>query len=489
MKKENNNKKKDPGFDMDSVLIWITSLYIKKAKKKKNNDKWELGKKLKILFVGYTGARNTGADVRVAAMVDQFHHVLGKNNIETSVMALDYDLVKIYFENNSNIIHYNSVFFKDLLNAVSKNHMVVLCEGSCFKSKFANALSVLMAGSAGMMDIQGKKAIAYGSEVGDMDKKLENFIQKYCQNAFIISRSAPSHRLVQEMGMKGDLGTDTAWTFEPGPEDWAVNKLKEAGWDGKKPIMGLAVINPFIWPVKPNLMRFLLKNKKLKEMEDHYDKWYFFTYDDERKKQFNYYISSIADAANEFMKEHDVFPVVIGMERLDFNANKELQKKLNFKNGKAPIFCSIDYDGYQMVSILHKLNILLSSRYHAIVLSMIAGVPSGGVTMDERITNIMEERGHLDNLCVWVDENNLKNKILNILNELWDNGDEISEAIYKKIPEYLKKMSYMGKIMKDFVRINFPNIKLPLDPKPDNWRGYLPKLHLKLEDICKKYDS
>ena len=32
-------------------------------------EEWEPGKKLKILLVGYNGARNTGSDVRVAAIV------------------------------------------------------------------------------------------------------------------------------------------------------------------------------------------------------------------------------------------------------------------------------------------------------------------------------------------------------------------------------------------------------------------------------------
>ena len=33
-------------------------------------EKWEPGKKLKLLMVGYNGARNTGADARVAALCE-----------------------------------------------------------------------------------------------------------------------------------------------------------------------------------------------------------------------------------------------------------------------------------------------------------------------------------------------------------------------------------------------------------------------------------
>ena len=49
---------------------------------------------------------------------------------------------------------------------------------------------------------------------------------------------------------------------------------------------------------------------------------------------------------------------------------------------------------YQMVSILRAGHLMISSRYHGIVTSMPALVPSAGVTMDERIRNLMQERGH-----------------------------------------------------------------------------------------------
>ena len=39
--------------------------------------RWEPGEKLKILFAGYNGTRNTGSDVRVQEMIRQVRHVLG----------------------------------------------------------------------------------------------------------------------------------------------------------------------------------------------------------------------------------------------------------------------------------------------------------------------------------------------------------------------------------------------------------------------------
>ena len=87
------------------------------------------------------------------------------------------------------------------------------------------------------------------------------------------------------------------------------------------------------------------------------------------------------------------------------------------KLGGAPIFSSDKLDMYEMVSILRQCDRMLSSRFHAIVTSMPAGVPSAGVTMDERIRNLMRDRGH-EHLLMRVDEQDLGDKIVVALRAL-----------------------------------------------------------------------
>ena len=99
-----------------------------------------------------------------------------------------------------------------------------------------------------------------------------------------------------------------------------------------------------------------------------------------------------------FAESRRVFPVMIGMEMLDHDACARVAEKL----GGAPVFAPDNFDMYQLVSILRACDRILSSRYHAIVTSMPAGVPSAGVTMDERIRNLMRERGHEHLLMRWM---------------------------------------------------------------------------------------
>lgn len=476
-------------LNMDTVTEFLMSLIIEASRFPKilktlkiipSYDKWEKGKKLKILLVGYNGARNTGADVRVEAIVRQFYHILGEENIHIGIMTLDKSLTEAYFKPPTEMIQFSSVFFLGLLKCCNSYHLAVLSEGSCFKSKFANALTTFFFGAAGIMRNQKKPCIAYGSEAGAMDNLLKKFVQHYCKNTYVISRTEPSRKIVEELGLPGDIGTDTAWIFPPGDKKWAEEILKKNGWDGIRPLLGIAVINPFYWPVRPNLFKFI-KMKLLKEKrEDNYDKWYFFSTSLQREKKFEIYLSGIAKAVDGFVEKYNVFPVIIGMERLDYNACYRLREKM--KN-KAPVFWSGEYDGYQMTAILHLLSLLITSRYHARVLSMTNGVPSLAISMDERLENLLRETEHLQDYYISADEVKIGEKLPEMLEKLWNNREKVREEILKTISGYLEKMAKMGKIFKNFLRENFIGIKLRDDA--ENILDFIPPLYLDLEKILK----
>ena len=57
--------------------------------------RWEPGEKLRLLFAGYNGTRNTGSDVRVQEILRQVRHVLGAGNVDFSVMTLRWPLLSM----------------------------------------------------------------------------------------------------------------------------------------------------------------------------------------------------------------------------------------------------------------------------------------------------------------------------------------------------------------------------------------------------------
>ena len=213
---------------------------------------WQPGEKLKLLFAGYNGTRNMGSDVRVAEMLRQIRHILGAENVDFSVMTQNFKFTDGYFEGTRQV-HLPDIFPPFLSDEVPKHHGVVACEGSMFKSKFANALTTMMIGSLGIAAAQNKLSVGYGAEAGHMDPLIAKMCARYCQNSLVITRNEESRTLLRELGVPTELGTDTAWTFEPAPAEYGQSVLRQIGWDGSTPVLVVCPINPFEWPVKASV--------------------------------------------------------------------------------------------------------------------------------------------------------------------------------------------------------------------------------------------
>src|ERR1700747_1063689 len=218
--------------------------------------RWTPGEKLRLLFAGYNGTRNTGSDVRVQEMLRQIRHVLGAENVDFSVMSQDFNRSAGYFDGTRQV-YLPDVFPPFLFGEVKQNHGVIACEGSMFKSKFANALTTMMIGSLGLASAENKISLAYGGEAGHMDALLQSMCQRYVQDSMVITRNVESQTLLSSLGIPTELGTDTAWTFEPHPPEYGRKALRDAGWDERTPILALCPILPFVWPVKASLAKYI----------------------------------------------------------------------------------------------------------------------------------------------------------------------------------------------------------------------------------------
>ena len=111
--------------------------------------------------------------------------------------------------------------------------------------------------------------------------------------------------------------------------------------------------------------------------------------------------------------------------------------------GGMPVFVSDEHEMYEMVSVIRQASAMVSSRYHAIVTSMPGLVPSAGITMDERIRNLMVDRG-TPHLSLEVDDPKLADKTYDILVELIREGDSMKEGIGRCVVKNLERMGQMG---------------------------------------------
>jgi polysaccharide pyruvyl transferase WcaK-like protein len=469
---------------MDLLLEgWVSGLIeISKARwMLGRGEPWPPGTPLKLLFAGYNGNRNTGADVRVEEMIRQVRHILGDKHIELSVISHNLSLSDGYFK-KARQIKLPDIFPPFLFREVPHHHGVIACEGSMFKSKFANALTAMMIGALGIAAVENKVSLGYGAEAGYMDPTLEKMVRRYCTDSFVVTRNEESQQVLTRLGVSTELGTDTAWTFEPLPGEYGHRKLREAGWDGHTPVLGLSPINPFWWPVRPSLAKLALLKSAGLYRDTHYRSIYFHKGGARVREAFHRYLKAFAEGVRGFRRSHSVFPVLIGMEALDRRACEIMGAEL----GQVPLFISDEHDMFQLVSILRCCNLLVSSRYHGIVTSMPALVPSAGITMDERIRNLMRERNQSD-LLLEVTDPDLGEKLVPVMERLMQDADAIRAGIGQTVARNLKLMARMGVYFQEQVSQRYP--EFPMRTQRLSWEDFLPPLSPALQQLVETYEE
>ena len=443
--------------------------------------RWTPGEKLKLLFAGYNGTRNTGSDVRVQETLRQLRHVLGAPNVDFSVMTQNFEHTRGYFDGTKQV-YLPDVYPPFLFREVHANDGVVACEGSMFKSKFANALTTMMIGSLGLASAQNKLSVAYAGDAGHMDDLLQWMCGRYTSESLVITRSLESQQLLTGLGVPNELGADTAWTFEPRPQEYGRAALRRAGWDEKTPILALCPIHPFVWPVRASIAKYMASVTSGAYRDNQYRTVYFFESGAEVGRKFKHYVDGYTQATKTFLKRHKVFPILVAMERLDAVACRTIEREVP----GTPVFTSDDFDMFELVSILRACTYMVSSRYHGIVTCMPAGVVSAGVTMDERIHNLLRERGH-GHLLLTVDDPDLGPKLLDVMERLVVEADAIRDSIGRTVVTNLKAMSRMAVFFEDELRKTYP--EFPLRKGVLSWEDNLPPFSDELRRLVEQYDS
>ncbi len=315
-----------------------------------------------------------------------------------------------------------------------------------------------------------------------MDPLVARMCARYCKESLIITRNEESRSILRELGVPTELGTDTAWTFEPMPPEYGLSVLREVGWDGKTPVLVVCPINPFEWPVKASVGKLAVRTVTGAYKDSHYRSVYFHNSGPEADRAYEQYLTGIANAVNAFRQRRKVFVVLVATERLDARPARKISEKL----GGLPVLSSDDYNMYQVVSILRACHMMASSRYHGIVTSMPGLVPSAGITMDERIRNLMRERGHQD-LLMNVDDPDLESRLLSALERLYTDGESIAAAIGKTVVKNLKLMARMGVHFEEEVQRRYP--EFPTRTGEWSWEDYLPPMNRGLRELVEQFEA
>ena len=402
---------------------------------------------LKILVIGYSGKRNIGAEVRASEIIKQIKAMDLNVKLKFGVLTFCPEESRPFYATDVDMVPMNAIFFKSLGKACSDYHIGILAEGSCLTSVTSNMSALFFICAAGILKKQRKLCLGYGVEAGPLPKALIKMARNYCDKVSYIARTTYAKKIFENYGLKAAVGTDSAWSIEGIDIEWARNELiYKYGWDGITPLVGISAMNAFIRPIRPNMINFL-KGKLFNSWENHYDSIYFYIINPERLNKYHTYLSAIVESVLYLKKIAKICPVLVEMEPMDEICLNDIERKLGFS---CPRIKAHTYNGIEFTSFLSLLSLLISTRYHAHVLSMPFQVPCIAISKDQRLSVIFEENG-LSEYCLSTEDSKLSIKLTTVIEKIWKKKEEVQGALKKSYHHYRMLHTEMGNQVKDIM--------------------------------------
>lgn len=404
---------------------------------------------LEILLVGYNGAGNLGADVRVAELARQLAHLLAPVPVKLRLVTMAPFLPESLFparRGTCEIVEEQIENYVPLaLDALARQVDVVLaCEGSMFKSTFSDTLSSIMFAAVALARRYGKPALAVGAEAGRMTPDLEAFACASFGDAPILARNARSCAQLHALGLNAMPGADTAWSIRAAPATAAEEVLRGLGLAPGQPVTVVCPINPFWWPVSIDLPRAAA----LKEPDPlHYGAGFFHADSPDRRARTAAYLDALAAGLSAHAAETGSLIVVLGMERIDALAVEALADRLGPLAAKV---VSGDHPPEVLVALLRRADLLVSSRFHAIVLAAGGGVPAIGVSLDERIATLLADAG-CDGQVLPADGEVLSRELPPLIARSWEARARLSDRLRAAAVRELAAQEQQGRDLRDLL--------------------------------------
>jgi hypothetical protein len=174
---------------------------------------------------------------------------------------------------------------------------------------------------------------------------------------------------------------DNAFNFGPRPDDreWA-----RGIWPGvERAPVGIAAVDFHRWPV---VIRPWGRSR------DRYRWPYYFSTSPARRRASADLARHYARLADRVVERHDRSVALICMEELDEPIAQAIHLEMAHPD-RACVFSSRQLDASRMTALLRSLSALVTSRYHASVLSLADAVPQVAVGHDLRLRTLYAELG------------------------------------------------------------------------------------------------
>lgn len=333
----------------------------------------------RVLLLGYGGANNTGADIRTLTIIEDVQAVFGPD-VPITVGTVDPVRMRTVVRETATVkvarIPY--VFVAETWRQAAKHDVTILVEGSTFKDNWSSALLYLFLWGAWSAKRNGNAAVAYAVDAGKMRPVNRVLARRVADGMdLLVTRTASARDVLRSIGVRNDITvtTDTAFAYEattsvPEPEQGSV---------------GLAPVDFYRWPVRVRLWG---------RKRDCYHWPYYYSSNASRRARSAELVQGWVDLATSIVREDGGRCTLIAMEELDQAICEAVRDRLPLDVRERT---TLAYAGRasadEIVARLRTLSKLVTSRYHAAVLSMAGHVPQAALYHDERIPSLYAEVG------------------------------------------------------------------------------------------------
>ncbi len=335
-------------------------------------------------MLGYNGANNTGAEALLLSDINDVRAVFPDALI--TVPTLNEANLRRYISEGPHlrIAPMPSVYFAAIRRLVSESDMLLLVEGSAYMDTWTSALLWAFLWATHCAHALGKPSLAYAVDAGTL-RPLNRWLtrREASKTDLIVARSQGAGERLRAWGVTAPIETtaDNAFTFNPAPADEGLLRRE---WPEAGPgVVGLAMVDFNLWPV---VIRPWGR-------PEHCYKWpYYFSRSPERCRASEALAAHYAALADRLVERHGHAVALIGMESLDEPLARQVQQRM-VHAGRARVFSSREYNASQMTALLRSLDLLVTSRFHAGVLSLAAQVPQIAIGHDLRLATLYSELG------------------------------------------------------------------------------------------------
>ena len=396
-----------------------------------------------VMMMGYNGAANTGAEALLQADIADVRAVLGPEALIT-VPTLNPANLRRYLQEGPHlrIAPFSSIFLPALRRLVREHDLIMLVEGSSYMDTWSPALLWAYLWVTHCADVADRACLAYAVDAGTLNALDEALVRRVASKTdLIVVRAEAAAERLRAWGVTAPIETtaDNAFTFDPDPADEGL--LRRLWPEATGEIAGLCAVNFYLWPV---VMRPWGPRERCY-------RWpYYFSHSAERERATEQLVGNYAALADCLAAEQGMSVALIGMEQLDEPLALRVRARMAHAES-ARVFSSREYNASQMTTLLRGLDVLLTSRYHAAVLSLAAQVPQIAVGHDLRLKTLYEELGLAEGFFVDPRDADLCGTVLERVEHVLEDPRPVKEALSRGYDDHLQRARHNRDLLRAFV--------------------------------------